>query len=83
MLILMELYRLLIFDLREHRVSVALAVEVARFSTLREVMLRGAHDFEWSRLMSLSVLLLVLGALLATERWMGLKRNEVLESDVR
>src|SRR4051794_9748093 len=45
-LILTEVYRLLIFYLREHRVSVALAVEVALVSTLREVMLKGAHECE-------------------------------------
>lgn len=39
-LILTELFRLLIFYLREHRISVALAVEVAIVSTLREIMLK-------------------------------------------
>ncbi len=82
-LILTELYRLLIFYLREHRISVALAVEVALVSTLREVMLEGAHEFEWLRLLALSVLLVVLGGLLAVERWMGRWRNEVSETDAR
>ena len=36
-LILMELYRLMIYYLREHRISVALTVEVALVSILREV----------------------------------------------
>jgi len=80
-LILMELYRLLIFYLREHRISVALAVEVALVSTLREVMLKGAHEFEWHRLLGLSVLLVVLGGLLAMERWMGRRYNEASEID--
>ena len=44
-LILMEVYRLMIFYLREHRISVALTVEVVLVSTLREVMLKGAHEF--------------------------------------
>jgi uncharacterized membrane protein (DUF373 family) len=82
-LILMELYRLMIFYLREHRISVALAVEVALVSTLREVMLKGAHEIEWPRLLGLSVLLLVLGGLLTLERWMGRRRNEVSETDAR
>jgi uncharacterized membrane protein (DUF373 family) len=82
-LILTELYRLLIFYLREHRISVALAVEVALVSTLREVMLKGAHEFEWLRLLGLSLLLVVLGGLLALERWMGQRRNEVSETDAR
>lgn len=83
LLILTELYRLLIFYLREHRISVALAVEVALVSTLREVMLKGAHEFDWTRLLALSLLLIVLGGLLALERWSGGKRNEVCETDAR
>jgi uncharacterized membrane protein (DUF373 family) len=82
-LILMEVYRLLIFYLREHRISVALTVEVALVSTIREVMLKGAHEFEWLRLVAISLLLLVLGGLLAMVRWMGRCRNEVSETDVR
>ncbi|MCW2688311.1 MAG: hypothetical protein JWR37_3201, partial [Mycobacterium sp.] len=60
-LILMEVYRLLIFYLREHRIAVGLAIELALVSTLREVMLRGAHEFNASRLLALSVLITVLG----------------------
>ena len=52
-LILMELYRLMIYYLREHRISVALTVEVALVSILREVMLKGAYGFEWLRLVGL------------------------------
>jgi uncharacterized membrane protein (DUF373 family) len=80
-LILMEVYRLLIFYLREHRISVALTVEVALVSTLREVMLKGAHEFEGQRLLGLSLFLGVLGGLLALERWMGRWRNEASETD--
>lgn len=82
-LILAEVYRLLIFYLREHRISVALAVEVALVSILREVMLKGAHEFEWVRLLALSLLLLVLGGLLFLERWMGRWRKDVRETDAR
>src|SRR5260370_4100652 len=82
-LILTELFRLLIFYLREHRISVALAVEVAIVSTLRELMLKGAHEVEWPVILGLSLLLLVLGGLLAMERWMGGRRNEVVETDAR
>jgi uncharacterized membrane protein (DUF373 family) len=80
-LILIELYRLLIFYLREHRVSVALAIEVALVSVVREVILMGAQHFDTPRVVGLSVLLLVLGALLAAERWTGRWRNEVSELD--
>jgi uncharacterized membrane protein (DUF373 family) len=82
-LILMELYRLLIFYIRELRISVALTVEVALVSTLREVMLKGALEFEWYRLVAISLLLLVLGGLLAMERWMGRCRSEMSETDAR
>jgi uncharacterized membrane protein (DUF373 family) len=82
-LILTELYRLLIFYLREHRVSAALAVEVALVSILREVMLKGAHEFDPLRLFAISLLLIVLGALLLAERWTARCRNEVRETDAR
>jgi uncharacterized membrane protein (DUF373 family) len=74
-LILTEVYRLLIHYLSDHRISVALTIEVALVSTLREVMLKGAHEYEWIRLLALSLLLAVLGGLLATERWMGRRRT--------
>jgi uncharacterized membrane protein (DUF373 family) len=82
-LILMEVYRMMIYYLREHRVSVALMVEVAIVSLLRELMLKGAYESEWLRLVALSVLLSVLGGLLAIERWTVRWRNEVSEVDAR
>lgn len=82
-LILMEVYRLLIFYLREHRVSVALMVEVALISTLQDLVLKGAHEPEWLRIVGLSLLLIVLGGLLASERWMGRWRKDVSEGDAR
>ena len=82
-LILTEVYRLLIYYLSDHRISVALTIEVALVSTLREVMLKGAHEYEGIRLLALSLLLAVLGSLLAMERWMGRRWNGASESDVR
>jgi uncharacterized membrane protein (DUF373 family) len=82
-LILMELYRLLIYYLREHRVSVVLTVEVALISTLQELMLKGAHEFEWDRLVAISLLLVVLGGLLLLERWVVRRRQETSETDAR
>lgn len=78
-LILTELYRLLIFYLREHRISVALAVEVALVAMLREIMLLGLHDLDWTRLVALSLLLAVLGGLLAMERWLRLRHGAASE----
>lgn len=80
-LILVEVYRLLIFYLREHRISVILAIEVALVSALREVMLKGAHDLEPLRLLALSALLLVLGLLLVGERWIGHWRHQADETN--
>ena len=76
-LILMEVYRLMIYYLREHRISVALMVEVALVSILRELMLKGAYEFEWPRLVALGLLLGVLGGLLAMERWTGRAERDV------
>ena len=82
-LILTEVYRLLIYYLQEHRISVALAIEVAIVSTLREIILKGAHEFEWPQLCGLSLLLVVLGGLLATERWMGRLRKTLWKTVAR
>jgi len=82
-LILMELYRLMIFYIREHRVSVALTVEVALISTLQEVMLKGPHGYEWLQIVGMALLLSVLGGLLALERWMTHWRKEMRETDAR
>lgn len=70
-LILVELYRTLIFYLREHRVSVALMVEITVVSILRELILAGVRDLSWTLMMAVGWLLLVLGALLALERRVG------------
>ena len=67
-LILAELYRTLIFYLREHRISVTLIVEVAIVSTLQHLILKSAHEFEWQQVFGNALLLLVLGGLLALER---------------
>jgi uncharacterized membrane protein (DUF373 family) len=50
-LVLVELFRLLLIYLEEHRVSVATMVEVGIVSTLREVILRGALHIEWEQLL--------------------------------
>jgi uncharacterized membrane protein (DUF373 family) len=50
-LVLVELFRLLLIYLEEHRVSVATMVEVGIVATLREVILIGALHIEWERLL--------------------------------
>jgi uncharacterized membrane protein (DUF373 family) len=56
-LVLVELFRLLLIYLEEHRVSVATMVEVGIVATLREVILIEALHIEWQRLLVLCALL--------------------------
>jgi uncharacterized membrane protein (DUF373 family) len=75
-LILAELYRTLIFYLREHRVSVALILETAIVTTVNELILIG-HDGPPLRYLAIAALLLVLGGLLALDRWQARLRDDV------
>ncbi len=75
-LILAELYRTLIFYLREHRVSVALIMEMAIVTTVNELILIG-HDGPPLRYLAIAALLLVLGGLLAIDRWQARLRDDV------
>src|SRR2546423_1274308 len=69
-LVLLEVFRLLVIYLEEHRVSVATMVEVGIVSTLREVILRGALHIEWQVLLVLCAFLLTLGLVL---RYSGIR----------
>jgi uncharacterized membrane protein (DUF373 family) len=75
-LILAELYRTLIFYLREHRVSVALIMETAIVTTVNELILIG-HDGPPQTYLAIAALLVVLGGLLALDRWQAHLRNDV------
>jgi len=59
-LVLVELFRLLLIYLEEHRVSVATMVEVGIVGTLREVILIGALRIEWHQLLVVCAFILVL-----------------------
>jgi uncharacterized membrane protein (DUF373 family) len=72
-LVLIELYRLLIIYLEEHRISVSTMVEVGVVSTLREVILRGAMEVDWRQMLVLCAFIITLGALL---RYAGLRFKE-------
>lgn len=72
-LVLIELYRLLIIYLEEHRISVSTMVEVGIVSTLREVILRGAMEVDWRQMLVLCAFIFTLGALL---RYAGLRFEE-------
>src|SRR4051812_12014586 len=63
-LVMVELVRLLVIYLQEHRVAVDFMVELGIVSTLREVVLRGVIDLQPLQLSAIALFLLVLGALL-------------------
>jgi phosphate starvation-inducible membrane PsiE len=64
MLVMVELVRLLVIYLQEHRVAVDFMVELGIVATLREIVLQGAVELNWEQLVAVSVFLLALGALL-------------------
>jgi uncharacterized membrane protein (DUF373 family) len=70
LLILVELFRLLIIYLKEQRVSIGVAVEVAIVSVLREVIVRGVLETPWTQILSSCALLMVLGGLLVVRVWL-------------
>ncbi|HZU05681.1 MAG TPA: phosphate-starvation-inducible PsiE family protein [Chloroflexota bacterium] len=63
-LVMVEVVRLLIVYLREHRVAVDFMIELGIVSTLREVVLRGVVELHWLQLAAVALFLLTLGALL-------------------
>ena len=67
LLILVELFRTLLFYLREHRVSVGLMIEVAIVSVLRELLINPPGT-ELFNAMGMAVLLLSLCALMIADR---------------
>ncbi|MGB3291517.1 MAG: phosphate-starvation-inducible PsiE family protein [Phormidesmis sp.] len=69
LLILVELFRLLIIYLQEHRVSIGVAVEVSIVSVLREIIVRGVLETPWTQVLVACAFLLVLGTLLVVRVW--------------
>jgi uncharacterized membrane protein (DUF373 family) len=78
MLVMIEVVRLLIVYLEEHRVAVDFMVELGIVVTLREIILRGVIELGWPQVVALSVFLLALGSLL---RFGNLRTAEFRESD--
>jgi len=74
LLVLLELFRLLLIYLEEHRVSVSTMVEVGIVSTLREVIVKGALHIDWPVLLVVSAFLLSLGAVL---RHSGIRKQDL------
>lgn len=77
-LVLMELFRLLLIYLEEHRVSVSTMVEVGIVAALYEVLLRGALAVHWPQMLVLCVFILTLGLVL---RYAGVRTFQVGEPD--
>ncbi|PSN11124.1 hypothetical protein C7293_25510 [filamentous cyanobacterium CCT1] len=69
LLILVELFRLLIIYLQEHRVSIGVAVEVSIVSVLREIIVRGVLETPWIQVLACCLFLVVLGGLLLVRAW--------------
>jgi uncharacterized membrane protein (DUF373 family) len=69
LLILVELFRLLIIYLQEHRVSIGVAVEVSIVSVLREIIVHGVLEIDWTQVLATCAFLLVLGTLLIVRVW--------------
>jgi uncharacterized membrane protein (DUF373 family) len=63
-LVMVEVVRLLIIYLQEHRIAVDFMVELGIVATLREIVLRGVVELDWKQVVAMSVLLLALGTLL-------------------
>ena len=76
-LVLVELFRLLLIYLEEHRVSVATMVEVGIVATLREVILIGALHIEWEKLLVVCAFIITLVVVL---RHAGI-RSSAIESE--
>jgi len=71
-LVLLEVFRLLLIYLEEHRVSVETMVEVGIVSTLREVILRGALHIDWPQLLVVCAFIFTLAVVL---RYSGIRSH--------
>ncbi|WP_066382639.1 MULTISPECIES: phosphate-starvation-inducible PsiE family protein [unclassified Anabaena] len=70
LLILVELFRLLIIYLQEQRISIGVAVEVSIVSVLREIIVKGVLEINWSQVLATCAFLLVLSVLLVVRVWL-------------
>ena len=81
-LIMVELFRLLVIYLREHRISLGAAVEVAIVSALREVILYGILEIQLNQIIGVCSFLIVLGVLLLIRLLISrLGKPDLVESD--
>jgi len=78
-LVLIEIYRLLIIYLREHRIAVDIMIEVGIVSALREIILHGVLEIDPLKIIAVSFLFVTLLLLLRY----GAVRKEETETDAR
>jgi uncharacterized membrane protein (DUF373 family) len=78
-LVLVEIYRLLIIYLREHRIAVDIMIEVGIVSALREIILYGILEIDPWKIIAVSVLFIALLFLLQY----GSVRKVELETEMR
>ena len=72
-LVLIEIYRLLIIYLREHRIAVDIMIEVGIVSALREIILHGILEIDPLKIIAISVLFV---ALLLLLRYGAVRKDE-------
>ena len=77
-LVLMELFRLLLIYLEEHRVSISTMVEVGIVAAIREALLIGTLHVNWLQLLVLCAFILTLGVVL---RYAGIRTLQSGEPD--
>ncbi|MEA5537252.1 phosphate-starvation-inducible PsiE family protein [Crocosphaera sp. XPORK-15E] len=70
LLIWVELFRLLIIYLKEKRISIGVAVEVAIVSVLREIIVKGILETEWTQVLAICGFLLALSVLMIVRVWL-------------
>jgi uncharacterized membrane protein (DUF373 family) len=73
-LVLLEIYRLLIIYLREHRVAVDIMIEVGIVAILREIILLGILDIDPLKIIAISILFIALVFLL---RYGSIRKDEI------
>jgi uncharacterized membrane protein (DUF373 family) len=73
-LVLIEVYRLLIIYLREHRVAVDIMIEVGIVAILREIILLGILDIDPLKIIAISILFISLVFLL---RYGSVRKDEL------
>ena len=64
LLILVELFRLLVIYIQEHEISIGVAVEVSIVSVLREIIVHGVLETDWTQILASCAFLAVLSWLL-------------------